>query len=72
MLRARRAPWVQYHNIIGVVPDEGLFNRLSEGSDGVVDFASAHMDDVESEIMVQSQHQNIHRTPRRSWKFVES
>ncbi len=64
MLRARRAPWVKYHNIIGVVPDEGLFNRLSEGSDGVVDFASAHMDDVESEIMVQSQHQNIHRTPR--------
>ncbi|MFO0924854.1 MAG: alpha/beta fold hydrolase [Pirellulales bacterium] len=64
MLRSKRAPWVYYHNIIGVVPDEGFFNRLSSGSDGVVDFESAHMDDVQSEIMVQSQHQDIHRTPR--------
>ncbi len=64
MLRARRAPWVRYHNIIGVVPDEGFFNRLSSGTDGVVSFESAHMDDVDSEIMVQSQHQEIHRTPR--------
>ena len=64
MLRARRGSWVHYHNIIGVVPDEGFFNHFSQGSDGVVDFASAHMDDVESEIMVESQHQQIHRTPR--------
>jgi pimeloyl-ACP methyl ester carboxylesterase len=64
MLRAPRGPWVRYHNVIGVVPDEGFFNRFSEGSDGVVDFASAHMDDVESEIMVEAQHQDIHRTPR--------
>ena len=64
MLRAPRAPWVHYHNIIGVVPDSGFFNHLSRGGDGVVSFESAHMDDVDSEIMVESQHQDIHRTPR--------
>ncbi len=65
MLRAPRAPWVRYHNIIGVAPESGiLFKRSPAASDGVVDFASAHTDDVESEIMVQSKHQEIHRTPR--------
>jgi pimeloyl-ACP methyl ester carboxylesterase len=64
MLRARRAPWVTYHNIVGVVPDQGFFNKLSQGSDGVVDLQSAHMDDVVSEIVVESSHQDIHRKPR--------
>ncbi|MDZ4848847.1 MAG: hypothetical protein SGI77_06110 [Pirellulaceae bacterium] len=64
MLRAARAPWVRYNNIVGVVPDDGFFNRLSQGSDGVVDLASAHMDDVEREIVVESKHKDIHRKPR--------
>ncbi len=64
MLRAPRAPWVRYNNIIGVAPDKGIIGRFAKDSDGVVDFASAHMDDVESEIMVESKHQEIHRTPR--------
>ncbi len=64
MIRAARAPWVHYHNIIGVVPEEGLFNRFSQGSDGVVELESAHMDDVDSEIIVESSHQDIHRKPR--------
>ena len=64
MLRAARAPWVSYNNIVGVVPDDGFFNHLSQGSDGVVDLASAHMDDVEREIVVESKHQDIHRKPR--------
>ncbi len=64
MLRAARAPWVHYNNIVGVVPEEGFFNRFSQGSDGVVDLASAHMEDVETEIVVESKHQDIHRKPR--------
>jgi hypothetical protein len=64
MLRAARAPWVRYNNIVGVVPQEGFWNRFSQGSDGVVDLASAHMEDVESEIVVESKHQDIHRKPR--------
>jgi len=64
MLRAARAPWVHYNNIVGVVPEEGFFNRFSQGSDGVVDLASAHMEDAETEIVVESKHQDIHRKPR--------
>ncbi len=64
MLRAARAPWVHYNNIVGVVPEDGFFNRFSQGSDGVVDLTSAHMEDVESEIVVESKHQDIHRKPR--------
>ena len=64
MLRAPRAPWVTYHNIIGQVPKRGLFSSNDPEGDGVVDVSSAHMDDVESEIMVSADHQNIHNTPR--------
>ena len=64
MLRARRAPWVKYHNIIGVVHKSNWFGGEAELSDGVVGVASAHMDDVVSEILVDSKHQDIHCKPR--------
>ncbi len=64
MLRARRAPWVKYHNIIGVVQKSNWFGGEAELSDGIVGVASAHMDDVASEILVDSKHQDIHSKPR--------
>lgn len=64
MLRAPRAPWVTYHNIIGVVPQRGFFKSTEEESDGVVAISSARMDDVVSEIVVGSEHQKIHRHPK--------
>jgi pimeloyl-ACP methyl ester carboxylesterase len=64
MLRARRAPWVTYHNIVGVVHKSSWFSGESESSDGVVGLESAHMDDVASEILVESKHQDIHSKPR--------
>ena len=64
MLRARRAPWVTYHNIVGVVHKSHWFNKDSNSSDGIVRIDSAHMDDVVSEIMVESKHQDIHRSAR--------
>ena len=64
MLAAPRAPWVQYHNIVGTVPEEGIFGRLSAGSDGVVAFASAHLEDVQSELVVQADHVTVHQHPR--------
>ncbi len=64
MMRARRAPWVRYHNIVGVKPHDNFFSLSSKDSDGVVDLSSAHMDDVVSEIVVESVHQDIHRKPR--------
>ncbi|MCU0711117.1 MAG: hypothetical protein MUC43_03595 [Pirellula sp.] len=63
MLRAPRAPWVHYHNIIGVVSKSSWFGE-SIPSDGLVTVESAMMPDVESEIMVESKHQDIHRQPR--------
>ncbi len=64
MLSSRRAPWVKYHNIIGMVPEEGLFGRLAAGSDGVVAYESATMDDTESEAVVPSDHVVVHAHPR--------
>lgn len=64
MLRAPRAPWVTYHNIVGVTPSKSWFSEPKSRSDGVVDYESAHMDDVVSEIIVNSEHQTIHRNPK--------
>lgn len=64
MLRARRAPWVKYHNIVGVVHKSSWFGGEAILSDGVVEVESAHMDDVASEIMVEAKHQDIHTKPR--------
>ena len=64
MLRARRAPWVKYHNIVGVVHKSNWFGGEAELGDGIVQVESAHMDDVASEIMVESKHQDIHSKPR--------
>jgi hypothetical protein len=64
MLNARRAPWVKYHNIIGLIPDKGLVGRVVGGSDGVVSFASAHLDNVNSEIVVENaDHLTVNRHP---------
>ncbi len=64
LLRAEHAPWVNYHNIIGVVSEQGIINRLSKGSDGVVSLESARVENAASEITVVGNHQDIHRTPR--------
>jgi len=64
MLRAARAPWVRYNNIVGVKSESSVFNRLHSPGDGIVDINSAHLDDVSDEIVVESTHQDIHRKPR--------
>ena len=60
MLASRRPPWVKFHNVIGVVPNEGLFGRLASGTDGVVARESAHLDNAESEITVAADHTTVH------------
>jgi len=64
MLNSPSPPWVKYHNVVGLVPDSGIMGRVAEGTDGVVAMTSAHLDDVESEIVVQADHVNVHRHPR--------
>jgi hypothetical protein len=46
------APEVKAHSIIGLVPGE----TRESGGDGVVKFASAHIDGVESELVVPYPH----------------
>ncbi|MEL6897248.1 MAG: alpha/beta fold hydrolase, partial [Planctomycetota bacterium] len=73
MLRARRAPWVRYHNIIGVLNDTSISQSVgakvnsrmfdvSAGTDGIVAYASATMPDTESELTVNAEHTEIHTT----------
>jgi hypothetical protein len=64
MLRAPRAPWVSYHNIVGLTPTKSLFTKEKLTGDGFVEYTSAHMDDAVSEITVDSEHQLIHRHPQ--------
>ena len=63
MLAAPRAPWVTYHNIVGRLPHRDLLGRVTGDGDGVVPYASAHLDDVASEIEVPADHSDVHRHP---------
>ena len=64
MLSDRRAPWVTYHNIVGVMPGQPWFllNFIGEG-DGVVPRKSAQLDDAVSQITVPADHSTIHSHP---------
>lgn len=52
-------PRVKYHNIVGVTKE----GPLEENGDGIVPYLSAHLDDVESEIVVPAFHSSIQRQP---------
>ncbi|MCS7239369.1 MAG: alpha/beta fold hydrolase [Thermoguttaceae bacterium] len=58
-----KAPWVKWHSIIGVLPEKGLVGRLASGSDGVVSYASAHLEGADSEVIVPADHLTIHAHP---------
>lgn len=62
MMRAKRAPGVKYHNIIGVLENPSILRGQTKGGDGIVDLASARMDDVESELIIDADHTSIHMT----------
>ena len=63
MLSAQRAPWVKYHNVIGVAPNKGLFGRFAAGGDGVVTLDSARVADAQSEVIVPAAHTTVHSHP---------
>lgn len=64
ILKSPTAPWTRYHNIVGLVTQQGFVGSLAAGGDGIVSYASAHLEDVESEISVDADHLTIHRHPR--------
>src|SRR5262245_4658028 len=63
MLRAPRATWVSYHNVIGLVPRRTILGRVSEEGDGVVSLKSAKLPNAASEIAVAADHLVVHRHP---------
>jgi hypothetical protein len=64
MLASQHLPSVKYHNIVGRIPKQGLIGHVAGDSDGIVAYSSAHLEDVESEIIVPAEHMNLHRHPR--------
>ena len=64
VLDAERAPWVTYHNIVGVL-DRGALSHGDgdERGDGVVSLASARMEDTVSELTVNADHMTVHQEP---------
>lgn len=62
MLEAKYAPDVKFHNIIGVLEDPSLLQSQSGPGDGVVNYNSAKMQDVESEHVIDAEHTTIHMT----------
>ena len=64
ILDGATASWVTYHNIVGLIDDVGVLGKVIEGTDGVVAYESAHLENVASEIVVAADHTNVHRSPR--------
>lgn len=64
MMRAKKAEGVKYHNIIGVVEKRGIFGKSTKKGDGIVELASAKMEDVESEVIINAEHTTIHTTDK--------
>lgn len=66
--QADPAPWVSYHNVVGVKPRDGWIESYfgSEG-DGVVSLASASLEGVprvKSQLVVTADHMGVHRHPQ--------
>ncbi len=59
-------PDVTYHSIIGVLPNgdgavNGSHKKPEEQTDGVISYASAHLDGVASEMIVAAEHVKVHQ-----------
>jgi len=67
LLNAPRPTWVKLHNIVGEVPQSSWITRIAgrgdKGTDGAVSYESAHLDNVDSELVVTADHLTVHRHP---------
>jgi hypothetical protein len=64
IIEAPKAPWVEYHTVIGVVDQDTWLGYFSGKSDGVVEFESAQLAEAKSELVVTADHNSVHRHPR--------
>lgn len=62
MLKAKTSPEIRYHNIIGVLDDPPVLAGRNYKGDGVVEYDSAKMEDVKSELVVDATHTTLHMT----------
>lgn len=63
---APKPPWVIYHNVVAVNVDPQSIKdeaALAKTDDGVVPYASAHLDEAVSEVLVRSPHSEAQRHP---------
>ena len=63
LLNAQPGPGTHYHNVIGVVARKTWLGRVSESGDGVVAYESAHLEGIDSELIVEADHLAVHRHP---------
>jgi hypothetical protein len=71
LARRPRPPGVFLHSILGIAPPTAaVAERLLAAipsplkTDGVVPAASAHLDDVDSECVLQADHSHVHTDPK--------
>ena len=60
MHQAKYSPQVKFHNIIGALQNPSFLQRRAGVGDGIVALASARVGDVESELLVDSEHTTVH------------
>jgi pimeloyl-ACP methyl ester carboxylesterase len=65
-----RPAGVHYHSVIGVLPHPDLLietfapgGNSKQGTDGIVPYASAHLEGVDSELVVPADHSHVHQHP---------
>jgi pimeloyl-ACP methyl ester carboxylesterase len=58
-------PGVHYHSVIGVA-----FGKGAQRTDGIVPYTSAHIDGVDSEVVVPAVHTTVHHHPRAVLEVV--
>jgi pimeloyl-ACP methyl ester carboxylesterase len=65
-----RPAGVHFHSIIGLAPSDSLFldvapllGMSTDCTDGVVPYRSAHLEEVDSELVVQADHTHVHQHP---------
>jgi len=63
LVSSRPAPGVHFHNVIGVLPEGGIVGKFAAGTDGIVSYESAHLDGVDSEVVINADHSRVHQHP---------
>jgi pimeloyl-ACP methyl ester carboxylesterase len=63
MLSAPQPEDVKLHNILGRAEHSSLVQKFVDEGDGVVSFASGHLENPASEVVVAADHLHVHRHP---------